>query len=345
MMRVGISYDPIYLEHKTGNHPENPRRLEETVKLLKSEGVFERLRQIPTRPASHDELLLVHDESHIRRVESFSRAGGGWLDADTVLSPESYEVALYAAGALLRAVDELIRWDIDSIFCLVRPPGHHATPLRAMGFCLFNNIAIAAKYAIKEHGINRVLIVDFDVHHGNGTQEIFYDDPDVLYFSTHQYPFYPGTGTVDETGHGAGKGKCVNIPLPAYSGDEEYIRVYEEILVPIAERFAPEFIMVSAGYDPHWADELALMQLTTHGFARIVEIIKNLSEKLCPGKLLFTLEGGYNLTALSHSILATLKVLMGERDIKDPLGKPRIVRKPPSIEPIIEAVKRVHNLP
>jgi acetoin utilization deacetylase AcuC-like enzyme len=341
-MKVGLVYDPIYLEHDTGGHVENRRRLENTMRLLKEAQLMPKLLPLAPRPASSDELQLIHSPEHISRVEGICQGGGGWLDADTVTSPASYKAALYAAGGLLCGVDAILGGEVDSVLALVRPPGHHATHLRAMGFCLFNNIAIAAKYALNH--IGRVLIADFDVHHGNGTQETFYSDPQVLYFSTHQYPFYPGTGAIDESGHGAGRGTTVNAPLPAWCGNEEYLRIYREVLIPVARNFQPEMIMVSAGYDAHWADDISLMQVSVSGFAEIVSIIKGLAEELCQGKLLITLEGGYHLEALPHSIKATLETLLDIPLTEEPLGEAKAFRKPPSIEPIIEAIKKAHGL-
>jgi len=343
-MKVGLVYDPIYLRHDTGAHVENRRRLEETINLLESSGLLGRLKLLKPRKAILEELLLVHDSSHISRVEAVSGQGGGWLDADTVTSPDSYEVALYAAGGVLQAVDAVLRGEVSSAFCLVRPPGHHATRLRAMGFCLFNNVAVAAKYAQITHKLERVLIADFDVHHGNGTQEAFYSDPSVLYFSTHQYPFYPGTGAIDEVGHGAGRRTTVNVPLPAGCGDEEYLRVYEEILVPVARRFRPELVLVSAGFDPHWADQIAMMEMSLSGFARIVELLKGLAEELCEGRLIFTLEGGYNVRALSHGVKSTLGILLGEGPGEDPLGPGAARGRSTSVNSILEAVKKVQQL-
>jgi len=260
------------------------------------------------------------------------------------MSPESYEVARYAAGGVITATDAVFDGKVDSAFALVRPPGHHATPEHAMGFCLFNNLAIATRYALKKRNLERIAIIDFDVHHGNGTQDTFYKSPDVLYTSTHESPFYPGTGSVAETGSGTGKGTTVNIPLPAGCGDTEYSLVFEQIIKPAVRRFKPQFIMVSAGYDLHWADPLALMQLTVAGCTRIAGIIKGLADELCDGRLVFTLEGGYNLAALATSISATLKVLMGNPDIDDPLGKSPRQLNAPSISPLIKQLKEIHKL-
>ena len=344
MRKVGLVYDPIYLEHDTGHHVENADRLKQTIELLESSGARQRLVEIRPRPASLDELLLVHSADHISRVQSVARSGGGWLDADTVLSPASYEVALHAAGGVMEATKAVMEGEVNSALALVRPPGHHATKTRAMGFCLFNNIAIAARHVMKECGLDRILIADFDVHHGNGTQDIFYDNPSVLFFSTHQYPFYPGTGSIEETGSGKGEGSITNVPLPARCGDKEYLQVFEQILIPAARRFQPQIILVSAGYDAHWADGLALMQVTTTGFAQMVGILTNLASELCQERLLFSLEGGYHLPALAHSIKATLEVLLGTAEIDDPLGQPTHPGRAPDIQSIIQRVKSVHNL-
>jgi acetoin utilization deacetylase AcuC-like enzyme len=343
-MKVGLIYDPIYLKHDTGAHVENSSRLVETVSLLEKSKLMGKLVAIPPRAALVEEVALAHSRSHISRVQSYSTKGGGWLDGDTYASHASYEVALYAVGGALQGVDAVMTGKVNHAFALVRPPGHHATSDEAMGFCLFNNIAVAAEYAKRNYQLERVLIADFDVHHGNGTQEIFYSDPKVLYFSTHQYPWYPGSGSIYEDGSGEGKGFTVNVPLPAYCGDNELLRAYKEILVPVAKRFQPQLMLVSAGYDPHWADQLSLMELTVAGFAGIVSIIKELADELCQGKLLLSLEGGYHLEALSHSIKATLEILSGKSPSPDPLGKPQGALAKPDIDQILQEVKARHNL-
>ena len=343
-MKVGLVYHPVYLEHDTGQHPENASRLEQTLELLEQSRVRQQLVDVPAVPASMDDLLLVHSAGHISQIERTAQSGGGWLDADTIVSPRSYEAALYAAGGLLQATEAVVSHNLDSAFALVRPPGHHATRTDAMGFCLFNNIAVAARQAIVKHGLSRVLIADFDVHHGNGTQEIFYDDPGVLYFSVHQYPLYPGTGRIAETGTGDGQGTTANVPLPPGCGDEPYLQVFQQILVPLAHRFRPELILVSAGYDAHWADSISYMQVTISGFARMVSIIKQLALELCQGRLVFTLEGGYHTSALAHSVKATFEVLLGKAETDDPLGKPAHARKTPEIDAVIQQVKVLHSL-
>ncbi len=343
-MKVGFVYDPIYLKHNTGQHPENAKRLEAIISHLERTGLKQQLTPIKPRAASIEELSLVHDEQYISHIRDVAQKGGGWLGADTVMSSNSYEAALYAAGGVIRATEAVMNREVSSAFALVRPPGHHATYERAMGFCLFNNVVIATKYALANYKLERILIVDFDVHHGNGTQAAFYDNPRVLYISTHEYPFYPGTGSIEETGSRAAEGTTINIPLPAGSGDTEYLEVFERIIVPAAMRFKPQLILVSAGYDTHWADELALMQVSVTGFAQMVKIIKGLGDELCDGRLVFSLEGGYNLTALAASVKATFDMLLGNTTIEDPLGQPARRFEAPSIAPLIKKIKEIHGL-
>ncbi|MCX6012831.1 MAG: histone deacetylase [Chloroflexi bacterium] len=344
MTKVGIVYDPIYLTHDTNGHVENKHRLIETMEVLRQSNTIEKLTNIPARPATEDEIATVHSRVHLRQVETSSKIGGGWLDGDTVTSPDSYIAALYAAGGLMNALDAVLNKEVDSAFALVRPPGHHSTMARSMGFCLFNNIAIAARRALIVHKLERILIVDYDVHHGNGTQEAFWYEPEVLYFSTHQYPFYPGTGSIDETGEGPGHGATVNVPMPAGCGDSEYSRILNEILLPVARRYKPQLIMASAGFDPHWADPLASMQVSVDGFADIAETLKKLADELCDGKLLFSLEGGYNIQAIAYSIKATFDKFLGHGTISDPLG-PAPGNMHPEINSLIDKVKRTHSLP
>jgi acetoin utilization deacetylase AcuC-like enzyme len=319
--RVGVIYDEAYLEHDTGAHVENSERLKSTLKLIEESGLKNEVEFINPRPATIDEIAMVHSKEYITRIEQKSEKGGGKLDVDTVTSKGSYKAATLAAGAVLTAVDEVMNSRFNSAFALVRPPGHHAACWHSMGFCLFNNIAVGAKYALANYDIQRILIVDFDVHHGNGTQDTFYTDPNVLYFSTHQYPFYPGTGNMDEKGAREGTGFTVNVPLIGGWGDFEYQAVFEDVLAPVARRFQPQLIMVSAGYDAHWADSIASMQVSVSGFSRLTEIIKTLANMICGGKMVFTLEGGYNTEALALSVAATLNTLLGKEYIDDPLGK------------------------
>jgi len=342
-MKAGLVYDPIYLEHDTGNHVENSRRLAETMSHLMETGIKEKLTCLPSRSALLQELEMVHTPEYISYVKNKAEKGGGWLDPDTVMSPKSYEAASYAAGGLLVATEAVMKGDVDNAFALVRPPGHHALNDRAMGFCIFNNVAIAAKFALSKFNLNRVLIADFDVHHGNGTQDAFYADPRVLYFSAHQYPFYPGTGWMDETGIGEGEGTTANFPMGAGWGDEEYLRAFNEVLIPLARRFQPQLILVSAGFDAHWADQMAMMRVSINSFAQIVMILKELAADLCQRRVVFTLEGGYNLQVVASSIKATLDVLLDNSEIDDPLGKAE-VRKPEGFDEHIGAIKEIHNI-
>ena len=343
-MKAGLVYDSIYLEHDTGDHVENSRRLVETMSYLKETGTIEKLTCLSPRPASQEELEMIHSPEYISYVKSKAEKGGGWLDPDTIISLKSYEAALYAAGGVLVAVEAVMTGKVDNAFALVRPPGHHAIQDRAMGFCIFNNVAIAAKFALSKFNLNRVLIADFDVHHGNGTQDAFYADPKVLYFSTHQYPFYPGTGWMDETGTGEGEGTTVNFPMAAGWGDEEYLRAFNEVLAPVARRFQPQLILISAGFDPHWADQLAMMRVTITGFAQMARILKELAAELCQGRLVFTLEGGYNLRVVACSIKVVFDVLLGNSEIDDPLGKAPATSKPGGFDEHIREIERIHHI-
>ncbi|MCL5256480.1 MAG: histone deacetylase [Chloroflexi bacterium] len=342
-MGVAVVFGSIYLEHRTGSHPEKPQRLSAIVDLLHRERHWLNLLWTEPRRASLEEVTRVHTASYVEEVRLISEQGGGWLDADTIISPRSYEAALYAAGGICQAVDLVIEGRAGSAIGMVRPPGHHAVPDRGMGFCLFNNIAIATHHALGIEGINRVLIVDWDVHHGNGTQEAFYEDDRVMCFSVHQWPLFPGTGMVGEIGAGRGAGYNVNVPLPSGSGDPEYRRVFEEILDPLAERFRPDLVMVSAGYDAHWRDPLASMALSVSGFGELTRRVKSLAERFCGGKLVFTLEGGYDLQALPYSVLATVAAASG-LEFPDPLG-PAASRSPaPAVDRVISSAKAIHRL-
>ncbi|MFC1860425.1 histone deacetylase [Chloroflexota bacterium] len=343
-MKAGLVYDPIYLKHDTGQHPENARRLEAIISHLEQTGLKQQLTAIRPRAASVEELSLVHDERYISYIREVARKGSGWPDPDTVMSTGSYEAALYAAGGVIRATEAVMSGETSSAFALVRPPGHHAIHQQAMGFCLFNNVAIATKWALANYKLERILIIDFDVHHGNGTQSTFYDNPQVLYISTHEYPFYPGTGSIEETGSEGAEGTTINIPLPAGYGDTEYAEVFEQIIVPASMRFKPQLILVSAGYDAHWADGLAMLQVSISGFAQMAGIIKGLGDELCGSRLVFSLEGGYNLTALAASVKATFDKLLGNTDVEDPLGQSPHRLETPDTNPLIKKIKEIHNL-
>ncbi len=343
-MRVGIVYDPIYLKHDTGEHVENPKRLTSIISHLEQTKLISKLTSLTPRPATVSELASVHQPQHITHIQSMARSGGGSLDSDTVMSSMSYEVALYAAGGAIRAAESVMESTVDYAFALVRPPGHHATPDRAMGFCIFNNIAIAAKYILSKYGLEHLAIIDFDVHHGNGTQAIFYADPQVLYTSVHQSPLYPGTGYFEESGSGEATGTKINVPLPPGCGDVEYRLAFEQIISPAIKRFKPQLILVSAGYDSHWSDRISQMQVSVGGFSKIVQIIRGLAGELCNNRLALVLEGGYSLIALPASVKATFEVLLGEVNIEDPLGVCSQGRQPPNILPLIKRIREIHDL-
>ncbi len=304
MKKVGYIYDPIYLKHNTGEyHPENHKRLlyiQKYIEPLKKDLVL-----IKPRKATAKDVALVHDIYYPQEIMDLCSAGGTNLDPDTVCSVYSYEVALYAVGAGLEAIDKIKEGLVERVFCAVRPPGHHAEYSKAMGFCIFNNIAITARYA-QQKGFKKVFIIDFDAHHGNGTQKAFYNDDTVFYFSTHQYPFYPGTGSEEEKGTGKGYGYTYNIPLPAGTGDEVYISIYNEKLPKLVDNFKPDIILVSAGYDLHKDDPLAHLEVSTEGIGEIVSGILNSANV----PFLFILEGGYNLEALGKSVKLTIEKML-----------------------------------
>jgi acetoin utilization deacetylase AcuC-like enzyme len=345
-MAVGIVYDPIYLEHGVRGHVENATRLIEVMSMIDKSGLREQVACLSPRKASIDEIARVHTLEYIHYIETVSNAGiaSQWLDADTAVSSSSYQAALFAAGGVITGVDCVLQNKLDSVFALVRPPGHHAVHDRAMGFCLFNNIAIAAKYAIETYGVKRILIADFDVHHGNGTQEAFYNNPNVVYFSVHQHPLYPGTGYFDECGEGAGQGHIINVPLPPGCGDIEYMHVFNSILTPAAQRFQPQLILISAGYDAHWIDPISTMQLSITAFARMVLRLKYLAQQYCNGHTVLTLEGGYNPQILSYAVKATLEILLGKIDIEDPFGPSPTKIGEKDISDVLNKVKELHSL-
>ena len=325
---LGLLYDPIVLEHVTPRgHPERPARVQAVADALQSDPVWSKLTHLPVTPATRDQIRRVHSEAHVRLIEETCAAGGGYVDGgDTYACPRSWDAALAAAGASIGAVDAVLSGAVDRAFAIVRPPGHHATPTHPMGFCLVNNAAIAAAHAVAEHGLTRVLIVDFDVHHGNGTQDAFYEDPRVLYFSTHQSPAYPGTGGAQETGGTAGAGATVNVPLPAHTGDEGFLAAFDEILVPIADRYRPQLVLASAGYDAHWRNSAYVQgideRMTAAGFYALSDRLREISDKHCPGKLAGILEGGYDLESLALGVRQTLASWLGEPPLEDEIGPP-----------------------
>jgi acetoin utilization deacetylase AcuC-like enzyme len=341
-MDTAYVYDPVYLEHDLPSHPENARRLKRILSTLEHEGMLARLRPLEPRPVTTEELQRVHTSAHIERVQHVAQAGGGYMDPDTYVAPRSFDAALMAAGGLVRAVEAVLAGEVANGFALVRPPGHHATATRAMGFCLFNNVAVAARAALAQGKVERVFIADFDVHHGNGTQDAFADDPAVFYFSTHQYPYYPGTGHWRETGAGAGEGTVLNVPLPPRVGDAGYAEILTDLVWPLAERFRPDLILVSAGYDAHWRDPLAQMNLSLAGYAGLGRELVRMADQLCDGRIVFTLEGGYELDVLAYGVLNAFCALTGEDAVVDPIGPSPRPERP--IDALIARLKETHGL-
>jgi acetoin utilization deacetylase AcuC-like enzyme len=310
---TAILADPIYKEHWTGEtHPERPARLDAVVHALERGGAIKNALRIPVRQATEDEIALCHTRPYIETVKRDVAKGRETLSTgDTEICPRSLEVALKAAGGVLNAVDAVVDRRAANAFCAVRPPGHHATPNRGMGFCLFNNVAIAARYAQKRYGIGRALIVDWDVHHGNGTQDIFYSDGSVFYFSTHQSPWYPGTGAADETGEGKGKGTTLNFPSPAGSGRKEIVGAFQSKLVPAMREFKPELVFISAGFDSRLGDPLGQFTLSDADFVDLTNIMLELADHYAKGRLVSVLEGGYNLSGLGAAAASHVEALRG----------------------------------
>jgi acetoin utilization deacetylase AcuC-like enzyme len=311
LVPTGLVCDPAYRDHDTGpGHPERPARVDAVIQGLQRAGLLERCRVIAPRAASEADLLRCHSPVYLERVRQDVAAGLDQLSTgDTAIGPGSEMVARLAAGGLLAAADALMAGEVAHAFAVVRPPGHHATPSRGMGFCLYNNVAIAARYLQHVHGLERVLIVDWDVHHGNGTQEIFWEDPTVLVFSTHQSPLYPGTGASSERGQGAGEGFTINCPFPAGTGGPEILAAYREVLLPAAEAFAPQAVLVSAGFDSRRDDPLGDFLLSDDDFAALTQVVCGIAERHAAGRLLSTLEGGYDLAGLAAAAAAHVGAL------------------------------------
>ena len=314
---TGLLYDDVHLKHLSGNsgHPERPERLTAIWNGLQKAGLINDLYRLAPRRATDDELALVHERSYIQLVRRELANVRGYRElstGDTLVSADSLDAALSASGGVLNGVDAVMTGRVKNAFCAVRPPGHHAGPTRGMGFCIFNNVAIAARYVQKTYGAQRVLIVDQDYHHGNGTQDIFYEDGSVFYFSTHHYGAYPGTGAASETGRGKGAGKILNVPLPPGAGDEQILQAFQTKLIPAARAFKPDFMLISAGFDAMRHDDLGVFDVTPQGFAAIARVVVDLGNELCRGRVVSVLEGGYRLDGLADSVAAHVKVLQGK---------------------------------
>ena len=313
-MRTGVILDPLFIRHNTAvGHPERPERISSLIEAFDQWPLRESVTRYAPVPIDPQSVLGVHSRRHYQVVESTKGEQTGLLDADTPTGPDSFETALHAAGSAVQLIQAIDQDEVDCAFNLVRPPGHHAESDRAMGFCLFNNAAVAAEWALASGIASRVAIVDFDVHHGNGTQEIFYSRSDVLYISSHQFPFYPGTGDFRELGEGPGLGYTINLPLRAGTGDFFHCALYRDLVAPVLVEFAPELIIVSAGYDSHVEDPLGGMLMSTAGYAALVSILNGAAMKASGARIVYLLEGGYDLNALAASVLRSVEVaLQGE---------------------------------
>lgn len=311
-MRTGLVTDPIYLLHKneSGIHPECPERLQSIIGRLNEKKLTDQLIPFSARMAEDEIVLNCHTQAHLERIRKAGVNAPCYLDSDTFVNRASVEAAFTACGGVIAGVDAVVNEECDNVFCAVRPPGHHAESDRAMGFCLLNNIAVGARYAQRAHGLEKIFILDWDVHHGNGTQEIFYEDETVFYFSIHQFPLYPGTGRREETGRNRGIGFTRNVPLRAGSGDEDYRLVFKREFQEAISFFQPDLIMISAGFDAHSDDPLAQMKVSSEGFADLTRHVKNAAGRYCNGRIVSVLEGGYDLKALADSVCAHIQVLM-----------------------------------
>lgn len=338
MTKTAIVIDEAYLKHEPGEfHPERPERVKVLLDLAASLDRAE-YQLLPPRAATRSEIEMCHSAEYVALVESTSKTNHYALDGDTVTSRDSFAVGVLAVGGFLRMLDAIAAGESLGGFALVRPPGHHARPEQAMGFCLFNTIAIGAEHLKRMHQAQRVLVMDWDVHHGNGTQEMFYTDSSVFYVSTHQYPFYPGTGAAREVGSGAGEGYTLNVPLPPGCCDDEYLAVFRDIIVPAVRNFEPDWILVSAGFDPHRRDPLGGMGVTENGFAAMARALVSLADEWTGSRIAFLLEGGYDLTALSGSVAAVLKEIRtcAEGDLLQAAAGDRI-------QPLLHAISSIHE--
>ncbi|NOZ49262.1 MAG: histone deacetylase [Chloroflexi bacterium] len=343
-MSTCYAYDAIEQQHTLPGHPEHHSRLQSTLHMLQETGLLKRLHALRVQPISDERLALCHPRAYTRRVAQLAAKGGGHLDPDTYVVPGSYEAALMAAGAAVDLSAAILGGEASNGMSLMRPPGHHALADRGMGFCIFNNIALAAHVTRHEHLADRVLIIDYDVHHGNGTQALTESDPNIAYISTHLSPFYPGTGAATDIGRGPGAGSVLNIPLPAGVGDRAYQQLTTALILPFARRFRPDLILVSAGYDAHWRDPLASAQLSLSGYARLVQNLQSLAQDMCQGRIAFILEGGYDLEVMAYGVTTTLGLLADpQAAILDPLGP--APHPEPDIQSLIHQLQTIHHLP
>jgi len=342
-MSLGYVYDPIYLEHDTGEHPENGARLVAIMDHLRDSGLLTRMTPLAAERAALVDLQRIHQPALIERIRRVAASGGGNLDLDTAVSARSFEAALFAAGGTIAAARAVLAGQVQRAFALVRPPGHHALAHRAMGFCLFNNIAVAAAWALAEGGVSRLAIVDFDVHHGNGTQAAFDGDPRVLFASPPQYPYFPGTGDWRDDAPLDRGGHCLNIPLPARTGDAGYRQAFEQLIVPAVRRHRPELIVVSAGYDAHWADPISWMRASLAGYRFMADALAALSGELCQSRLVMALEGGYHLQVLAHGVATTCCAMLSLPS-DDPFGPDPNPRGEVDVTELLNRIAEYHGL-
>lgn len=311
-MPTGVIFSAEFRKHDPGDgHPESKARVDAVARALAASELAGKLEIIAPRPAEKEQILLVHRQHLYDEVMATRGRQRTYLDSDTIASRDTADVAHLAAGAVITGIERVMEGKLENAFAFSRPPGHHAKPDKAMGFCFFNNVAVGAMFALKRYQSRRILVIDFDVHHGNGTQKAFYTSPEVLYVSTHQSPHYPGTGALTEAGKDAGEGFTLNVPMPAGLGDREYLRVFREIVVPVGREYRPDLVLVSAGFDAHRDDPLGGMKMTRDGYAAITGEILALARDTCRGRAVFALEGGYNLLALEKSIVSVLGVMSG----------------------------------
>lgn len=349
-MTTAYATHPRFPEHDLPGHPEHAGRIRAVWRALEDAGLTARMQAQSVEMATDEQILAVHTPQYLALFKKLAMLTTTTrLDSDTYVTPTSAELARFAAGAVISTLDAILLGSAINALAAVRPPGHHAVPGIGMGFCLLGNIGIGARHAQRAHGVGKIMIVDYDVHHGNGTEAMFYDDPSVLFISLHQGensfggPFYPGTGAIHEIGSGKGLGANINIPLPPGHGDASYAALFEQVVIPAAQRFQPELILVSAGFDAHWLDPLAGIKLSLTGYAALTRSLIQIAEDLCGGRIMFVMEGGYNLDALGNGIANLARLLLDDAQVADPLGAPNL-SAPPDIAPIIAQLRTIHRL-
>ncbi len=355
--RTGLVYHEHFLWHDAGSaasvipaggmvepgpHAESPERIRRVNSLVEVSGLGVHLERPYPVPATVEQLTRIHTPDYVERVRAASDGEGADVGDNAFVHRSSYEIAVLSAGACITAVEQVATGALDNAYALVRPPGHHALADRGMGGCIFSNVAIAVRHAQDALGLERVAVVDWDAHHGNGTQDIFYDDPAVLYISTHQAPLYPGTGNMAEIGRGAGRGFTLNVPLPPGVGDEGFWQVFSALVLPALDRFQPNLVLVSLGFDAHWADPLASLTLSLGGYDRLARNLIEGAGTWCVGRIVFVMEGGYDLAVLSYGWANTIRALLGDEGAADPLGPAG--GQAPDVRPIIEELRYIHGL-